>query len=481
MTSINPVTWQNRLRWNKKSVDSRVRVSSFGDHKKLYSLNGKGNAFVIITELIEKKMNGLEHTADEIDFLVDGLVKGTVADYQMTAWMMAICCRGMTSRETALLTIAMMNSGDIVDLSELPGVKVDKHSTGGVGDTTTLIVAPLVAACGGTVAKMSGRGLAHSGGTLDKLESVPGVCIEQSLDRFKQIVRSSGLCVVGQSGNLVPADKKMYALRDVSATVKSIPLIASSIMSKKLAAGAEVIVLDVKTGNGAFMETVDDARLLAQEMVEIGKQLGRATAAVITDMNRPLGMAVGNGLEMREAIQALKNEVPYSAPLMQVSFVLASNMLKVSRIAKNDDEAFEMLEHALSTGEAFRRLRMMLQELGGDVRYVDEPDLLVKVKRVIPVYPKYEGYIGGLNAKSIGISAMLLGAGREKVTDMIDPAVGILMWKRYGDYVSADEPFAYMYVNDESRLIDAEDRLRSAVTITESASAQIPMIYDTLM
>lgn len=285
---------------------------------------------MIITEIIEKKRDGQVLKPEEIDFMINGLVNGEVADYQMTSFMMAVCCRGMNETETAALTKAMIDSGNTIDLSDVPGIKVDKHSTGGVGDTTTLVVAPLVAACGGTVAKMSGRGLAHSGGTLDKLESVPGVCVEQPLERFKQIVRDIGLCVIGQSADLDPADKRMYALRDVSGTVKSIPLIASSIMSKKLASGTDAIVLDVKTGNGAFMEKIEEAVELASEMVAIGKNMNKRTVALITDMSRPLGMAVGNGLEMREAIQVLRGEVPVDDQLVRVCFSLAGNMLKLS-------------------------------------------------------------------------------------------------------------------------------------------------------
>ena len=433
---------------------------------------------MLITSLIEKKRDGFEHTREELGFIVNGLVDGSVADYQMTAWMMAVCCRGMSEREIADLTMSMVNSGDRMDLSDLPGVKVDKHSTGGIGDTTTLIVAPLVAACGGTVAKMSGRGLAHTGGTLDKLESVPGVSIEQPFERFKQIVRDTGVCVIGQSSNLDPADKRMYALRDVSGTVKSIPLIASSIMSKKIAAGADAIVLDVKTGNGAFMETVDEASKLAREMVTIGRNVGRKTVAVITDMNRPLGMAVGNGLEMRESIEALMGKIPYTDPLVRVSFTLAGYMLKLSGIVASIEEAIPMLEKAIENGEGFRRLRAMLKEMGGDVRYVDDPNLLVRVSQIVPVYPVKSGYIGAIDAKGIGTAALVLGAGRAKVTDKIDPAVGILMKKRYGDFVNENEPYAYIYTNDETRLEEAKKHLTSAVTVSDDKPEELPLVYD---
>ena len=433
---------------------------------------------MLITSLIEKKRDGFEHTKAEIEFIINGLVDGTVADYQMTAWMMAVCCRGMTEREIADLTTAIVHSGETVDLSDLPGVKVDKHSTGGIGDTTTLVVAPLVAACGGTVAKMSGRGLAHTGGTLDKLESVPGVNIEQPLDSFKEIVRKTGVCVIGQSKNLDPADKKMYALRDVSGTVKSIPLISSSIMSKKIASGADAIVLDVKTGNGAFMETPDEARKLAKEMVAIGRNVGRRTVAIITDMNRPLGMAIGNGLEMREAIEVLQGKVPYDDPLVQVSFTLAKHLLRLSGIVEDPEDAIPMLKAAIESGEGLKRLRDMLEAMGGDPRFVDEPNMLVRVARIVPVYPNKSGFIGKIDAKLIGTSALMIGAGRAKVTDRIDPAVGILMKKRYGDAVSDNEPFAYMYVNDETNYEEAVKKLLEAVTVTDETPEELPLIYD---
>ena len=430
------------------------------------------------TELIEKKRDGFTHTKEEIEFIIRGVTDGSMPDYQLTAWMMAVCFRGMTDEETAYLTDAMMHSGDVVDLSDLEGIKVDKHSTGGVGDTTTLIVAPLVAACGGTVAKVSGRGLAHSGGTLDKLESVPGVSVEKSLDEFKRIVRKTGLCVIGQSGNLDPADKRMYALRDVSGTVPSIPLIASSIMSKKLASGAEAIVLDVKTGGGAFMRTVDEARKLASLMVKIGRHLGRNTVAVITDMDRPLGMAVGNGLEMREAIEGLTGKIPYNDPLMQVSFVLAGRLLMLSNIASTQEDAEIMLKKAVEDGSGFTRLRSMLEEMGGDVRYVDDPNLLVRTKRIVPIYKDCTGYIKKLDAKSIGLAALLLGAGREKAGDTVDPAVGILMKKRCGDRIEKDEPIAYMYVNDETNLDEAVSKLVNAVCVAYEKPEDEALVYD---
>ena len=435
---------------------------------------------MIVTELIEMKRDGAEASAEQIRFMVNGFVSGEVSDAQMAAWMMAICIRGMTPRETGELTLAMMHSGDVVDLSDLPGVKVDKHSTGGVGDTTTLVAAPLVAACGGTVAKMSGRGLAHSGGTLDKLESVPGVCVEQPLDRFKRIVRDLGVCVIGQSGDLVPADKKMYALRDVTGTVQSIPLIASSIMSKKLASGADAIVLDVKTGGGAFMKTVEDSAALAREMVRIGDSLGRRTAAVITDTNRPLGMAIGNGLEMKEAVDVLSGRVPESDPLVRVCLMLGGHMLRLSGLAKTREEAERKLLHALRTGEGLRRLRAMLGRLGGDVSYVDEPERLVRAAELVPVASRASGFVSAIDAKKLGVAAALLGAGRFKKDDVIDPAVGILMKKRYGDRVEAGEPFAVMYVNSRERFAEAYEMISSAVTVSQEPPKEIPLVYEVI-
>lgn len=433
---------------------------------------------MIITDIIERKRDGFEMTREEIGYLVNGLVEGSVQDAQMSAWMMAVCIRGMTEREIADLTSVMMSSGDIVDLSDLPGVKVDKHSTGGVGDTTTLVTAPLVAACGGTVAKMSGRGLAHSGGTLDKLESIPGVNVEQSMESFKQIVRKTGVCVIGQSQNLVPADKKMYALRDVTGTVKSIPLIASSIMSKKLASGSDAIVLDVKTGGGAFMNTLEDSRRLSREMVKLGSALGRRTVAVITDMNRPLGMAIGNGLEMKEAVDALSGRIPLSDPLIEVCFILGSQMLMLSGLADNTEDAKAKLKEALISGAGLFKLREMIRALGGDTLYIDEPERLVRVNRIIPLYPSRSGCLGSLDAKKLGIAAALLGAGRFHKEDVIDPAVGILMNKRCGDSLNENEPYAYLYVNNEDRLDDALRLIDEAVQVTDEKPEELPLVYD---
>ena len=431
-------------------------------------------------DLILKKKNGEPMTTQEINCLVNGFVNNEVPDYQMAAWMMAVCFQGMDSAETGALTEAMIRSGAQVDLSALPGVKVDKHSTGGVGDTTTLIVAPLVAACGGTVAKMSGRGLGHTGGTLDKLESVPGVNIQIPIERFFEIVKENGLCVMGQTENLVPADKRMYALRDVTGTVSSIPLIASSVMSKKIAAGADAIVLDVKMGTGAFMQTLPEARELARTMVEIGRHMGRRTVAIITDMNQPLGMAVGNGLEVREAIELLSGKIPAGDPLYEVSMLLASQMLLLAGLAADETEVHAKLSRALESGAGLNKLRAMLATLGGDVRCIEEPDLLCTVREKIPVTLGRSGYISAMRAEQIGVAAQLLGAGRATKADRIDPAVGLVMHKRQGMYAAGDEPVATLYVNDPAHVEEAAALLRSALTLSEEAPGHAPMVYDVI-
>lgn len=433
-----------------------------------------------MVDLIEKKVNGEPLSAEEISFIVHGFTDGSIPDYQMAAFQMAVVFQGMTDRETADLTMAMMHSGDIVDLSDLRGIKVDKHSTGGVGDTTTLVIAPLVAACGGTVAKMSGRGLGHTGGTLDKLESIPGVCIEQPMDRFKQIVNDIGVAVIGQTGNLVPADKKMYALRDVTATVRSIPLIASSIMSKKLAAGTDAIVLDVKTGTGAFMSTLEEAETLAHLMVSIGKLVGRECVAVITDMNQPLGLAVGNALEVREAVELLSGKIAPGDPLYEVCMLLGVHMMRLSKLADSEVEAREKLETALSSGAGLEKLRSMIAAEGGDPSYIDldRIDALCKVKKLVKVYPKRAGYISSMNAERIGTAAQMLGAGRATKEESIDPAVGLVMKKRLGDFVRADEPLCTMYVNDASGLDAAMEMFHSAFTYSEKKPDYRPMVYD---
>lgn len=432
-----------------------------------------------MVDLIEKKVNREELLREEIQFIVDGFVGGEIPDYQMSALLMAIVLNDMNEREAADLTLSMMRSGDTVDLSDLPGVKVDKHSSGGVGDTTTLVVAPLVAACGGTVAKMSGRGLAFSGGTIDKLESIPGVNVAQPIERFKEIVRKIGVCVIGQTGNLVPADKKMYALRDVTGTVQSVPLIAASIMSKKLAAGADAIVLDVKVGSGAFMKTVSDAKRLAELMVKMGRLLKREVVAVVTDMNQPLGLSVGNALEFREAVQLLSGEVPEGDALYEVCMLLGTQMLLLSKLAASDSEARGMLKHAIESRAGLNRLRAMIHELGGDDKLLtsDGMDKLCNVRKMVPVPAKQGGYVVGMQAELIGRAAQVLGAGRATKEDKIDPAVGLVMHKRVGDRIGQGEAICTLYVNDETNLQDAFDTMLEAVCIGEKPDRVAPMVY----
>ena len=430
-------------------------------------------------DLIEKKSDGGVLSREEIQFMVNGFVKGDIPDYQMSSMMMAILQRGMSDEEATELTMAMMHSGDVVDLSDLPGVKLDKHSTGGVGDTTTLVVAPLVAACGGTVAKMSGRGLGHTGGTLDKLESVPGTCIEQPMDRFTEIVRENGVCVIGQSGNLVPADKKMYALRDVTATVRSIPLIASSIMSKKLAAGADAIVLDVKTGSGAFMRTKEEAFELAQLMCNIGSLAGRKVRAVVTDMNQPLGLAVGNALEVQEAVELLSNEIAEGDPLYEVCMLLGSQMLQMAEIAADDAQARAMLKAHIEDGSGLKRLQRMFELLGGDASYVNVEGMrkLVAVKRLEDLTADSDGYVTSMDAEKIGTAAQMLGAGRATKEDKVDPAVGLKMHVRVGYPIRKGDILCTLYINREDGVEDAKRLLKEAIHITDGPVETEPMVY----
>ncbi len=430
-------------------------------------------------DLIDKKAHGEALTSEEIQEMVEGFVKGDIPDYQMSSMMMAILQRGMNSKETADLTMSMMHSGDVVDLSDLPGIKLDKHSTGGVGDTTTLIVAPLVAACGGTVAKMSGRGLGHTGGTLDKLESIPGTSIEQSMDDFKRIVRENGVAVIGQTGNLVPADKKMYALRDVTATVGSVPLIASSIMSKKLASGSDAIVLDVKTGTGAFMHTKEDAFELAKTMVSIGTHVGRKVRALVTDMNQPLGMKIGNALEVQEAVEVLSGELNESDPLFEVCMLLGENLLILADIASNEEEARKMLIEKIKDGSGLKKLQNMIALQGGDASYltVENMKKLVAVKQLIDVKSESEGYISQMNAQEIGNAAQMLGAGRAKKEDVIDPAVGMVMKVRCGDYVHVGDPLCTLYVNDDKNVEEVTHMMLEAITVSKEKTEINPMIY----
>lgn len=407
-----------------------------------------GDKNMRMVDLIEKKRDGQVLTKDEIDFIIAGYTDGSIPDYQMSALLMAIFYTDMTDEEITNLTMAMANSGEIIDLSSIEGIKVDKHSTGGVGDTTTLVLAPLVASVGVPVAKMSGRGLGFTGGTLDKFESIPGFKIELSDQEFIDIVNKSKVAVIGQSGDLAPADKKLYALRDVTATVDSIPLIASSIMSKKIAAGADAIVLDVTTGDGAFMKNIEDAKRLAKTMVRIGNLAGRQTMAVISDMSEPLGEAIGNSLEIVEAIETLQGNGP--ADLTEMCYVLGSQMVVLAKKADSLEAARKMLQEALESSRALAKFHEMVKDQGGDDTVIDQPDQLLTAKYEFALPAKTAGYVEELVANEIGIAAMLLGAGRKTKEDDIDHAVGIKLHKKIGDKVAVGESLLTIYANTEA-------------------------------
>ncbi len=398
-----------------------------------------------MVDLIEKKRDGKELSENEIKWVIDRYTANEVPDYQMSAFLMATFFTDMTDKEITAMTLAMAHSGEVIDLSSIAGVKVDKHSTGGVGDTTTLILAPLVASVGVPVAKMSGRGLGYTGGTLDKLEAIPGFKIELSEDEFIQLVNENQVAVIGQSGNLAPADKKLYALRDVTATVNSIPLIASSIMSKKIAAGADAIVLDVTTGDGAFMKNLEDARRLAKTMVRIGALANRQTMAVISDMSQPLGEAIGNSLEVVEAIETLQGEGP--ADLLEMCYVLGSQMVVLAKKADTLVAARQMLEESLTSGKALAKFKEMIQNQGGDVTVVDHPERLLSAAYQIPVFAKQTGVVTKLVANELGIAAMMLGAGRKTKDEAIDHAVGLKLHKKIGEEVAVGETLLTIYSN----------------------------------
>lgn len=428
-----------------------------------------------MVDLIEKKRDGHALTKEEIHFIIEGYTRGDIPDYQMSALAMAIFFRGMNEEETAELTMAMVHSGDTIDLSRIEGIKVDKHSTGGVGDTTTLMLGPLVASVGVPVAKMSGRGLGHTGGTIDKLESVPGFHVEISNDEFIKLVNKNKIAVVGQSGNLTPADKKLYALRDVTATVNSIPLIASSIMSKKIAAGADAIVLDVKTGAGAFMKNLNDAKALAKAMVDIGNRVGRKTMAIISDMSQPLGYAIGNALEVKEAIDTLKGEGPED--LQELCLVLGSHMVYLAEKASSLEEARHMLEKAMKDGSALETFKTFLAAQGGDASVVDDPSKLPQAKYVIELEAKEDGYVSEIVADAVGTAAMWLGAGRATKESTIDLAVGLVLRKKVGDAVKKGESLVTIYSNRE-QIDDVKQKLYENIRISATPVQAPTLIYD---
>lgn len=425
-------------------------------------------------DLIVKKKKGEELTTEEIRYMIEGFTEGTIPDYQMSAMTMAICFQGMTKRETVDLTLAMRDSGDVLDLSGIQGIKVDKHSTGGVGDKTSLALTPIVAALGVPVAKMSGRGLGHTGGTIDKLECFPGFTTEISEETFVKNVNQIGIAIAGQTANLAPADKKLYALRDVTGTVDQMSLIASSIMSKKLASGSDAIVLDVKTGNGAFMKKLEDSVALAKEMVAIGTMAGKKTAAVITDMDQPLGNAVGNSLEVLEAIDTLKGNGPED--FKQVVFALGALMLKFAGMAEEETDACAQMERVIADGSALKKLAEFVEAQGGDSSPVYDTSLLPMAKKQLSVVARTDGYVHRIMAEDIGIACMTLGGGRETKESAIDLSVGILLKKKNGDHVKAGDTLAVIYGNDASRMANAKQKIENAYEIRQEKKEREPVV-----
>lgn len=426
-------------------------------------------------ELIKKKRDGGVLDSDEIKYIIDGCTSGDIPDYQLSAFAMAVFFKGMTKDETVAMTLAMRDSGDKADLDGIDGIKVDKHSTGGVGDKTTLIVAPIVAACGVKVAKMSGRGLGHTGGTVDKLESIPGFQTSLSPEKMKETVNLCGLSVTGQSGNMCPADKRLYALRDVTATVDSVPLISSSIMSKKLADGSDCILLDVKTGSGSFMKTLDDSRTLAKTMVDIGNGAGVKTAALITNMDSPLGSAVGNSLEVIEAVEVLGGKT--DGDLWLVCHELAKMMLFLAGKG-TEDECGKMADKAVESGAALERFKLMVKAQGGDVSYIENTDKFKKSHYKREVYATRDGYISAMNSETVGMTAVALGAGRMKKEDSIDYSAGIVIAKKTGDFVKAGELLATLYTDNEQSLDNALESYVSALNFSDSPVEKGEMILD---
>ena len=427
-------------------------------------------------DLILKKKQGGELSTDEIRYMIEGFTEGSIPDYQMSAMTMAICFRGMTPRETVALTLAMRDSGDVLDLSGIKGVKVDKHSTGGVGDKTSLALTPIIAALGVPVAKMSGRGLGHTGGTIDKLECFDGFTTALSEEQFAGNVNTIGIAIAGQTANLAPADKKLYALRDVTATVDQMSLIASSIMSKKLASGSDAIVLDVKTGNGAFMKKLEDSRALAKEMVSIGTMAGKKTVAVITDMDQPLGRAVGNSLEVREAIDTLRGEGP--ADFKEVVFALGSQMLMLAGRAADEKEARALMEGVIEDGSALDKFAQFVRAQGGDAAPVYDTSLLPVAGKTLEVTAKESGYVHRILAEDIGIACMTLGGGRETKESAIDLSVGIILEKKNGDAVSDGEVLATIYGNDDAKMQAAYEKIAHAYEISKEPAAFVPVVRE---
>ncbi len=429
-------------------------------------------------DLILKKRNGGELSTEEINFFIENYTNGSIPDYQVSSLLMAIYFQKMNKRETSDLTMAMVHSGDMLDLSAIKGIKVDKHSTGGVGDTTTLVLTPMVAALGIPVAKMSGRGLGHTGGTIDKLESFKGFSVEMPTEKFMNNVNTLKIAVGGQTGDLAPADKKLYALRDVTATVDNVSLIASSIMSKKIASGADAIVLDVKVGDGAFMKTTESAEELAREMVAIGNHIGRKTMAVISDMDQPLGFAIGNVLEVVEAINTLKGHGP--TDLLELSLALGSRMVVLAGKAETVEEAEKMLRETIASGAAIEKLKEFVAAQGGDIECIDNTDIFPKAKYVVPVVSDNAGVVKKIHAENLGIVAMELGAGRATKESVIDLAVGIVLTKKRGDRVEDGEVIAYIHSNKEELIEKAKVGILSNYEIVEGYENDIPLIHEVI-
>ena len=426
-------------------------------------------------DLIIKKRDNKKLSKDEINYFIKGVTDGTIPDYQISSMLMAIYLNGMDIEETSQLTMAMTNSGKTLDLSSIKGIKVDKHSTGGVGDTTTLVLAPLTASLGLPVIKMSGRGLGHTGGTLDKLESIPNFNVSLSEEQAFLQVEKNGIALMSQTSDLAPADKSLYALRDVTGTVENISLIASSIMSKKLAAGSDAIVLDVKFGNGAFMKNIDDAEKLATTMIGIGKHLGKNITAFLTNMNEPLGMHIGNSLEVIEAIETLKGNGPKDFVLLCET--LGSYMLVLAKVAKDFDEGLSMIRDAINSGKALEKLRVFIENQGGNKNVVDDYTLLPQASKIVPIKANKSGYISKIEAEEVGIAAMILGAGRETKEDLLDLSAGIVLEKKVGDYVNEGDILAYMHLNKEEKFEQAKERFINAYSIVEEKVEPKKLIY----
>ncbi len=431
--------------------------------------------FMMMLDLIEKKKEGFALSKGEIDFFIDGVTKSSIPDYQISAFLMAVCFQGMNEEETVFLTDAMLHSGDIIDLSFIKGIKVDKHSTGGVGDKTSLALGPLVASCGAKLAKMSGRGLGHTGGTLDKMESVPGTSIALSEDQFVRQVNRIGIAINGQTSSIDPADKKLYALRDVTDTVSSIPLIASSIMSKKLASGSDAILLDVKFGSGAFMKTLEDARRLAKLMVKIGKSLGRDTRAILTDMDEPLGLAVGNNLEVKEAIDTLKGKGPEDF----VTLVKKAGgiMLLQAKLVKSEEEGEAKIQKAIQNGAGFEKLLALFQAQNGDISYLENPSKFPISSVVDCIYSEKEGYIERIDSLAIGEGAMKLGAGRANLEDKIDMSAGVILKKKVGDFVRKGEALLEYHTNKKD-CAEVVESLKEAFLVSEKPVSRAPIVRE---